>query len=258
MPPEPAPEPPPALQARHLMRAAPWATLATAAAGQPFASLVTPALAPDGSVLLWLSVLSEHTRQLAAEPRCSLLFAGLTEQANPQTIPRVTVTGLAEPVGEGEAAPLKARWLARHPYAALYAAFGDFALWRVRPGGALIVGGFARAQRLRQAELLPDPAAVTALAAAEPDILAHVNAEHADALAAIARGLLGADPGEGPWTLTGVDPDGCDLAAREDPAGEAPGRYLRLEFAAPVADARGVRTALVAAARDGRSRLTPT
>ncbi|WP_254453344.1 pyridoxamine 5'-phosphate oxidase family protein [Siccirubricoccus sp. G192] len=182
-------------EARRLVRAAAAATLATQAAGQPFASLVTPASAPDLSPLLFLSSLSEHTRHLRAEPRCALLFAGAAEGSNPQTAPRVTLTGQAAPVAEAEVAALKARWLARHPYAALYADFADFALWRVQLGGALLVGGFARATRLRLADLLPDPAAMAAIAAAEAGIIAHVNTDHREALAAIAMGLLGQKPG---------------------------------------------------------------
>jgi putative heme iron utilization protein len=225
----------PAFEARQLIRAARAATLATQADGQPFASLVTPATAPDLSVLLWLSTLSEHTRQLAREGRCALLFTGEPTEANPQTAPRVTVTGLAEPI---EDAALKARWLARHPYAALYADFADFALWRVAPQGALLVGGFARATRLRLAELRPDHAA---LAAAEAEILAHVNADHPDAVAAIAQGLGGA---AGAWRLVAVDTEGCDLAL-----GEA---VLRLRFERPATEADDVRRALIRAAAAAR------
>jgi putative heme iron utilization protein len=238
-------------EARRLIRGAIAATLATSAEGMPFASLVTPAAAPDLSPLMLLSSLSEHTRHLKAEPRCSLLFTGTPEGPNPQTAPRVTLTGLAEMVPPGEVAALKARWLARHPYAALYADFGDFALWRVKPGGALLVGGFARATRLRLAELLPDPAAVEALAAAEPEILAHVNADHPDAVAAIAEGVLGGAPGA--WRLVAADTDGCDLALEET--------VLRLAWPAPVSDADGVRNMLIIAAREGRAaqykRLSP-
>lgn len=233
----------PGFEARRLIRGSAAATLATAAGGAPFAALVTPAAAPDLSALLLLSSLSEHTRQLKAEPRCALLFTGQAEGPNPQTAPRVTLTGLAEPVPEPEVPALKARWLARHPYAALYADFGDFALWRVRPGGALLVGGFARASRLRLADLLPDPAATAAIAAAEADIIAHVNDDHADAVAAIAEGLNRATPGG--WRLVAVDTDGCDLALEE--------AVLRHHWTAPVADPDGVRAALIRAARDGRA-----
>lgn len=250
-------------EARRLVRGAVAATLATQQEGQPFASLVTPATAPDLSPLLFLSSLSEHTRHLRAEPRCALLFQGEPpvrspegaepaarestgqRDPNPQTAPRVTLTGLAEPVPGAEVAALKARWLARHPYAALYAEFADFALWRVRIGGALLVGGFARATRIRASALAPDPAAVAAIAAAEAEIVAHVNQDHADAVAAIARGLLGAAEGE--WRLVAVDVDGADLAAGD--------LTHRLCFTEPVRDAGEVRTRLVRAAREGRSRL---
>ncbi len=222
------------LQARRLLRAARSATLATSAAGQPFASLVTPAAAPDLAVLLLLSSLSEHTRHLHADPRCAVLVAGPAESANPQTAPRLTVTGLAERVDDPA---LKARWLAIHPYAALYADFADFALWRIRPGGALLVGGFARASRLRVADLAPVPEAVAAIAAAEAGIIAHCNADHADAMAALAGG----GGGGGAWRMVAVDVDGCDLASADPDAG----LVRRLHWSAPVATAGQVRAELV-------------
>jgi putative heme iron utilization protein len=231
--------------ARRLVRAARAASLASSAEGQPFASLVTPASAPDLTPLMLLSSLSEHTRHLRADPRCALLFLGEAEGANPQTAPRLTLTGLAETVPEEEAPALKARWLARHPYAALYADFADFALWRVRPMGAQLVGGFARATRLRMADLLPEAGAVAALAAAEAEILGHVNADHADAVAAMATGLHGAAPGA--WRLSAVDCDGCDLAL-----GEA---VIRHAWPEPVAEPDAVRAALIRAARAGRAAL---
>lgn len=229
-----------------LIRGANAATLASSAEGQPFASLITPAPAPDLSPLLWLSTLSAHTRQLAAEPRCALLFTGAAEGPNPQTAPRVTVTGLAERVAEAEVPPLKARWLARHPYAALYADFADFGLWRVRIGGALQVGGFARAERIKASELAPDPAAVAAILAAEAGIIDHMNTDHADAVAAIARGLLGGAAGA--WRMVAVDVDGCDLSNGN--------QTVRLAFLARLSDSEGVRAALIRAAREGRARLT--
>lgn len=226
-----------AFEARKLLRAARWGTLATAAdGGQPFASLVTHACAPDLSVLLLLSDLSEHTRHLRSEPRCSILACGPADGANPQTAPRLTVTGIAETI---EDAALTARFLAVHPYAAQYAGFGDFHLWRVRPMGALFVGGFARAVRLRQAELAPDPAGVAAIAAAESGVIEHCNRDHPDALAAIAGHA-------GDWRMATADVDGTDLVAGE--------RVLRVHWSLPVANSGGVRSELVRMTREARSR----
>jgi heme iron utilization protein len=225
------------LEARRLLRAARVGTLATSAAdGQPFASLVTPAMAPDGSVLMLLSDLSEHTRQLRAEPRCALMVAGPPADVNPQTAPRVTVTGVAE---LDPSPSLRARWVALHPYAAFYAEFGDFRLWRLRPRGGLFVGGFGRARRLREAQLAPAPGAAAALEAAEMRIIAHCNEDHADALSAIAGSHGGTTPEMAPreWRMVAVDVDGCDLAA-----GEA---VLRVPWSAPVPGPDEVRAELV-------------
>lgn len=235
LPPSPATD---AFPARQLLRAARVATLATQTAGQPFAALVTPATAPDLTILLWLSSMSEHTRHLARDPRCALLVSGRSESANPQTTPRLTVTGLAERL---DAPQLKARWLALHPYAALYADFADFALWCIRPAAAQFVGGFARATRLRREALLPNPESVAALAAAEAEILAHGNADHSAAMAELA-GAPGA------WRMVAVDTDGCDLADGE--------QTCRISWTEPAATPDAVRTELIAALRrirrDGR------
>ena len=217
-------------QARTLLRAAKSATLATAKAGHPFAALVTPACAPDLSAMVLLSSLSEHTRHLRADPRCALMVTGSTLDLNPQTAPRLTVTGEMHP--EDDPA-LKARWVARHPYAAFYAGFADFTLFRLRPSGGQFIGGFASAHRLQAADLRADPDAVAAIAAAEPGILAHMNADHATALAHMAGG-----PG---WQMVAADVDGCDLAQGDE--------VRRVAWAAPVADAGGVRAELVRLAR---------
>jgi len=204
--------------------------------GQPFASLVTPACTSDLSLLLLLSNLSEHTRHLRAEPRCSILVCGPAESANPQTAPRVTVTGIAEIADDPV---LKARYLAVHPYASLYADFGDFHLWRVRPLSALLVGGFARATRIRHADLAPNAAAVAALDAAEDAIITHCNNDHPDALSSIAG-----EPGA--WRMVTADVDGMDLALDE--------QVRRVHWSAPVTDAGGVRAELVRMAKEARGK----
>lgn len=233
----------PAWQARMLLRAARVGTLATGVAGQPFASLVTPACAHDLSVLLLLSELSEHTRHLRAEPRCALLVAGAAEGINPQTAPRLTLTGMAAPEPD---AGLKARWLAVHPYASLYADFADFSLWRIRPASGLLVGGFARASRLRAAALLPEAGLAAAMAGAEAGIVAHCNDDHADAMAAIGAAAGGV---AGDWRMVTADLDGCDLALGE--------RVVRVAWRAPVGEPMDVRGELVRLARAARAGGSP-
>jgi hypothetical protein len=248
----PPPRPPvalDALMARRLIRAARDATLATVSDGQPFASLVTPACTGDLAILLWLSRLSGHTRHLMRDARCSLLFVGRAAGINPQKRARVTVTGLAEAVEGDEVPALKAQWLARHPYARLYADFADFGLWRIRPQAALFVGGFARARPLAAELLLPDPQSVAEIADAEAGVIAHMNDDHADAVDAIACGLLKRKSAG--WRLAGLDVDGCWLTR----GAGARLSSARLDFTAALGGAHDIRDALVAAAREGRAAL---
>ena len=212
-------------QARTLLRAARAATLATAREGQPFASLVTPACTADLSVLMLLSGLSEHTAHLLADPRCAIMVTDDPVDANPQTAPRLSVIGSARPDPDPA---LRARWVARHPYAAFYADLGDFRVFRLRPAGGHFIGGFGAAHRLARADLVPDPAAIRAVAAIEAGLVARINAEQSDAIARIA--------GEGGWRLAAIDVDGCDLVRGET--------VRRIAWSQPVADAEGIRSEL--------------
>jgi heme iron utilization protein len=133
-----------------LLIAARSATLATIHAGAPHASLVTPALAADGQPVLLLSDLAQHTRHLRASPACALLAAGAAPGDNPQTAPRLCLSGQAHPVAAEE---VRARFLEIHPYAMQYAGFADFSFWKITVATAQYIGGFANAAYLDFAAL---------------------------------------------------------------------------------------------------------
>jgi putative heme iron utilization protein len=141
-------EPPPRdlyAEAKTLIAGAKAGSLATVHEGAPFAALVTPAFLPDASALLLLSQLSAHTRHLQANPSCALLIIGAPASENPQTAPRLCLTGAAAVVAGDE---VRAAYLAAHPYATLYVDFTDFAFWRLTFTAAHFIGGFAAASAL--------------------------------------------------------------------------------------------------------------
>jgi putative heme iron utilization protein len=233
---QPTPPAPHRLAVRRLMRASSKASLATLLVqpAWPYASLVTVATSQDGSPILLLSALSDHTRNLAADARVSLLFDGTAGFANPQQGPRVTLLGRA--VADPDPL-LRRRFLARHPGAALYAGFGDFAIYRVIPERAHLVGGFARAVWLDD-RLTVGGEVAAALAQAEPELLEQVNGDPT-AADAMARAVPGCD-GSG-WRVVAVDADGCDLGREEE--------VIRLPFDASVEDVEGAQRALAALSR---------
>ena len=109
--------------------------------GYPFASLALYALDEKGRPLFLLSRLAVHVRNLAADPRASLMVA----EGDSQASARVTLIGKAEKLSGEQAEAARASYLARHSGATTWASFGDFALWRLEPEDAYVVGGFGSA-----------------------------------------------------------------------------------------------------------------
>jgi heme iron utilization protein len=131
-----------AATAHELLRRAPRASLATlTASGAPYASLVLTADDGAGAPLLLLSDLAEHAKNLARDPRASLLIESADDAGDPLAAPRATFMGEAARIADAAA---KAKFVARHPSAATYATFKDFALYRLAVERIHLVAGFGR------------------------------------------------------------------------------------------------------------------
>jgi putative heme iron utilization protein len=207
--------------ARSLARTRTRAALATSLGGAPYASLVLLAVDLDASPLLLLSELARHSRNIAFDPRVSLLLDATEGDPDPLAGPRLTLLGRALPTGDPHRL---ARFISHHPTSAGYAGFGDFHLYRVEVERGHLVAGFGRIDWIDGGDFRFAPDAGM-LAAAEPEILKHMNEDHSDAIAQYAQRLLGRS-GAG-WRMAGIDPEGIDL--RRD------GETARLDFAPPVA-----------------------
>jgi heme iron utilization protein len=237
---EPKPDMP-AETARRLMRGLDRATLSTSFEGWPYGSLVMVAATPEGHPLLLISDLAQHTANIKADSRVSLLYDGTAGLDEPLTGPRLTVLGRADMTAEEGPA---SRYRARHPAAAFFAGFKDFHLYRVAAEKAHLVAGFGRIVWLGAEDLLV-PAEISAgLAEAEAGIVQHMNMDHADAIELYATRLLGRSA-EG-WQLTGIDPEGADLRRG--------GETARLGFSRRVGTAEEARAELVRLVREARGK----
>ena len=232
----------PGAMVRGLIRSADRAALATTAGdGGPYAGLVLIACDHAGAPLLLISDLAEHTRNLRADPRACLLIDGTMGLDDPLTGARASVRGLLTPLtGEG-LDPARDRYVRRHPSAAGYVGFGDFHLFRMTVERAHLVAGFGKISWAPAEDVLLDLSGSAPLAAAEAEIVAHMNEDHADAVAAIGA----AAAGQAPWRMVGVDPEGCDL--------RADGRVARIVFAKRADDAQDARVELVRLTKRARS-----
>lgn len=232
--------------AKTLIRSARYGALATldpAADGAPLATRVAVATDSDGALVILVSGLSAHTAALVAEPRCSLLL-GEPGKGDPLAHPRISISCRAVRLdgGHPDRERISRRYLNRHPKAKLYAGFPDFAFFRLEPASASLNGGFARAYAMTREDILVEADAAVEVAAAEPRAIEHMNTDHADAIASYARHFAKAEDGR--WRMTGIDPDGFDLALGDI--------ACRIFFHEPLRGAAELRQRLVDMAREAR------
>ena len=156
----PSPEISFASRARALVQAAGAGALATHSRqrpGYPFGSVMPYVADERGRPVFLISGLALHTKNLEADPRASLLVTPAEPVEDPLASPRVTVLGEACRLAPGEVTADRARYLARHPGAAAWVDFADFAFWRLEVTGAYFVGGFGAMDWIAQEAYLEAP-----------------------------------------------------------------------------------------------------
>jgi hypothetical protein len=218
-----------AREARCLLRAHRYGVLSTLSKrfdGHPFGS-ITPYLTDhDGSLLLFISGLAEHTKNLRNDPRVSLITH---DQNDPriQTQGRVTVVGNAVSLTGRD--PYATRWLRYFPENAQLFELGDFSFFRIVPQSVRHVAGFGQARWIMSHFTVPP----YPLMAQEEDLLAQLNTGPQNELRRCLQ-LRGISAEQA--RLLGIDCDGFDVVTD--------GRMLRFDFGEPVADAESALAAL--------------
>lgn len=228
---------PSAREARQLLRAHRYGALSTLSKkfdGHPFGSIMPYLVEHDGSLLILISALAEHTKNIIADPRVSLITHS---QDNPhiQAQGRVTILGNAAQVHDRAGAGR--RYLLYFPEAETYFAMHDFQFYRIALQAVRYIGGFGNIHWVKAEDfaLKPYP-----LIEQENGVIAHMNADHADSLRGYCRQFHRYEATE--VKMLGIDCDGFDVRADE--------RVLRFGFDEPVLDAQQARKVLMEMARN--------
>ena len=204
---QPSPDFDPIAAAKKLLREGRSGALATLVpgSGDPYCSLVNVATAADGAPLLLISRLAVHTKNILADPRMSLMLDE-RKPGDPLQGARVMLMGTA---AASDDPGVRRRYLDRQPEAEMFAGFADFAFYRMTLKAVHLVAGFGRIVDLAPGEVLTETGDAVELLAAEPEIIVHMNGDHADAVRLYATKLLGAPDGN--WRCVGCDPEGLEL-----------------------------------------------
>ena len=219
--------------ARTLVRECDNAVLSTGQMddGWPYGSLVMTACDYEGSPIMLLSDLAEHSKNLKQDARVSLVFDATDGLEDRLTGARVTVMGRAVVTN---ALVNRTRYLARHPSAAAYADFGDFNFYILEVIKVHQVAGFGRIDWIQGADFLYQHSPFGEFAATEMQIVENFKERNLN-VKSLCSGIALAEIDDD-WEFTGVDPEGCDLRAG--------GRVGRLKFNKPVNDVVGVLDAI--------------
>ena len=136
----------------HSEQEAALATHSTTLEGFPFASAVPFVTDEHHRPVFLISGIAEHSRNLAANPRASLMIAKALGEGE---MARVSLMGEVLPI-EADSL-LVARYLRYHPHAERFLQLGDFRFHRFEPARVLTVGGFANASWIEGSRLLETP-----------------------------------------------------------------------------------------------------
>jgi heme iron utilization protein len=242
------PEPTHAERVRTLMSLTSVGTLSTISRkhpGFPFGSLMPFALDSVGRSIFLISNMAMHTKNLKADSRCSLFVGQAGADGDALGAARATMIGNAEPVPENDVAGAREKYLARHENSRYWVDFSDFSFFRLQPIDLYYVGGFGVMGWVEAPEYehaAPDP-----LADAAPGILAHMNADHVDAMILLAKTHAGIEATEA--AMTSVDRLGFSLRLKT----EGGVKGARINFPREVATPQDTRVALVEMVRQAKA-----
>ena len=244
------PEPTHAERARTLVASQSRGALSTIGLqppGTPFGSVVTYGLDESGRPTFFVSSLAEHTRNLDADPRASLLVVEDTPAgADPLASGRVTLLGVVGEVTDPkERSQARAGYLAANP-GAFYVDYGDFRAVRLAVTEVRYVGGFGRMSWVdadAYAAARPDP-----LRSDAAGIIGHMNADHRAALVALCHHDAGRHDVVAA-SMIAVDRYGFEVLAE---LGGEHREALRIGFRTPQDSGEGVRQELISMLHDAR------
>lgn len=225
-------------QARRYLRAQRHGVLSTISRefeGYPFGSVVPYVLDHEARPVILISRLAEHTKNIEADPRVSLL---VSDGGDVQAGARLTLIGDAGPAKD-DLDLLHARYLNYFPDSERLIALGDFAFYRIEPRRLRFIGGFGDIHWI-SCEAYAPPS--HRLAEQEEDILAHMNSDHAHNVRDCCRHYHGKTVSEA--RMVGIDCDGFDV--------RADGELIRVGFDQPVTNAMAAREQLVMMAKKAR------
>jgi putative heme iron utilization protein len=222
-------------------------TLSRRLAGFPFGSIAPYALTAAGEPLILISEIAEHTKNVRADARSSLLIQA-SNVGDQQASARATLVGYAIPVSKPFYEDAQRRYLEVVPAAAGYFSTHDFSLFKIHTLQARFIGGFGNIHWIDGDDILDRDAdaALDPIAPHAAGVCKHMNEDHEAAMLDYAKAFAGITAESA--KMIHVDSHGFDLIVTSEGAHKP----VRLNFPAPVSTTEDLRKATVEMVRRAR------
>ena len=194
--------------------------------GYPFGSVTPYCADTDGSPIIYISGIAQHTRNILANSKVSLTVVEGRSNLDVQAAGRLTCVADARMLSDAAAGPTAERYFRYFPAAVQFQGTHDFSFFRLELVRIRYIGGFGQICWAEPGEFcLTNPFSP----AQELRIIQHMNQDHHDSLTRYAQGDA---------VMTGIDGEGFDMLSG--------GAKVRKEFRTPIATMDEARQALIA------------
>ena len=208
--------------------------------GFPFGSVTPYCLDREFIPNILISSLAQHTKNIVANNKVSLLISSTSHKTNKQAEARLTYLGIAQKVEDSQ--DIKARYLSYFPGARDYFKTHDFSFYKILPVRLRYIGGFGKIYWIEKENLT-----VKNIFQAEDEqqIVLHMNQDHQHNLKDYARFYLKlsiSDTDE--VKMCGMDQFGLDLLINET--------RKRVDFKTELTQVNEARSVLVQMAKEAK------
>jgi putative heme iron utilization protein len=161
-------------------RAATLSTISSSVKGYPFASLVPFDIQQQSEIIIFISLISEHYRNIQKDPRASIFVRDEFAHSNPQAHARATLLGQFKEIDSKE---IEERYWLRFPDAPEQKLAHNFLFYQMKVERVRWIGGFGQISWISGDDFAK--AAFDEIAYIGEGICQHMNYSHQDSLSTL-------------------------------------------------------------------------
>lgn len=215
--------------------------------GFPFGSIVPYDIDSWGRIIIYISLIAEHYKNLTSDPRASLIVLDPYGMHDPQASARATALLTLTPIPAEDRATVEESYTARFPGSINHEIAHNFVFLRGEPSKVRWIGGFGDVGWVDGSafgKATPDPLRYRGL-----EVVEHMNDDHAEALHDLVRAFSPHDPSRYTVQMTDLTSTRLTISL----AGHHERHEVNIEFPSPAPTPEDCRKTIISLLAKARS-----